>query len=413
MKIVFFNDTYHPYVSGVITAMERFAQGLHRRGHQVSMVVPGDTRSPMVENVQELLSIPVPGFDGLRIGTPILADGHLSLSGSLDRELDLVHAHSPFIVGRMGARLAEKRRIPLVFTCHSLYPNYSDYFPWISDVAAEVIREYVVDFCSYCDLVLAPSGPVKDTLQGWGVRSRIDVLPSGIDWEEIERARSLLTREVLAERRRQYQRTHGIPQSADLLLFVGRMDHRKNISFLFSVLEALPGSRDVHLALIGDGPAKPRLEQLVRQRGLTERVHFIGKMPFAGVIEWYHLADLFCFPSLVETQGLVLAESMGCGLPVVALDSPTSKEVVQPEVNGLLVKEDPRAFADAVQGLLLSPEERATMSVAARLTGKRFSLEPLTEELASKYMEVIRRKRRLPRLRGWRMLGDWFDGSLS
>ncbi len=393
MKIAFFNDTYHPYVSGVIVSMERFAESLREHDHDVLLVVPGrltDSKRTKEPGVYELFSIPVPGFDGMRIGTPIMTDGHLSISDTIDTNVDIVHAHSPFIVGKMGARLAEKRDLPLVFTCHSIYPNYSDYVPLISELAEDVIREYVIDFCSRCDLILAPSEYARSVLWEWGVSKEVEVLPSGIEAEDLDRAR----REVAVSKgevRRRLEREAMVPPKSRVLLFVGRLDHRKNIDFLFEVLGVLPEEERVHLVMVGEGPAHTRLADEARTRRIADRVHFTGKLPFDRVAQWYAAADAFCFPSTAETQGLVLVEAMAAGLPVVALKSPTSLEVVDDGVNGLLSDEDPDEFASQVLAILRDVELASRLRREGLRRAEGFSNRALTQKLIGHYERLIER----------------------
>ena len=392
MKISFFNDTYHPYVSGVITSMERFATSLKEDGHDVIMVVPGhlaaQVRTSRSSDVYELISIPVPGFDGMRIGMPIMTDGHVRISDTLGEGIDIVHAHSPFVVGRMGARLAQKRDLPLVFTCHSIYPNYSDYVPLVSELAGDVIREYVVDYCSLCDLILAPSNYVRSVLWEWGVSRDIKVLPSGIEIDTLDRARREME-ESGDGLRRSLEDRMGIDPGGKILLFVGRLDHRKNIDFLFEVLRNLPLKERVDLVIVGEGPARSQLVEAAFDKGVSRRVHFAGKQPFNVVARWYAASDAFCFPSTVETQGLVLVEAMAAGLPVVALNSPTSDEMIEDGVNGFLSGPDAREFAGKVHAILDDSELAKGVREKGLKKASNFSNQSLTLELVGHYERII------------------------
>ena len=396
MKIAFFNDTYHPYISGVIAAMDRFTVSLRKCGHEVALVVPGHWTPPWKdepdEDVHELPSIPVPGFDGLRIGTPLLAEGHLTVGGKIDRDVDVVHAHSPFIVGRVGARLAEKRRLPLVFTCHSIYPRYSDYVPLVSDLAADVIQEYVAEFCSFCDVILAPSQFVRRTLRRWGVDGQIEILPSGVDVDQV----ALLRRNVLGDRlkiRADLCRPLGIGDDCRILLFVGRLDPQKNVGFLLEVMAALGGDLDEHLVVLGDGPARQNIMQSVQRMGLEDRVHLAGKRSFDEVVRWYCISDVFCFPSTTETQGLVVVESMAAGLPVVALSSPSSREIIQNERDGLLTANSVADFASAVKRLLVDDNWYRVVSENGINKAADYSVSSLTDRLVDIYRAAIHVKR--------------------
>lgn len=396
MKIAFFNDTYHPYVSGVIAAMDRFARSLKNGGHEVVMVVPGHWtpwwKEEPSEEVHELPSIRVPGFDGLRVGTPLLAEGHFTVTGKLDRDIDIIHAHSPFIVGRVGARLAENRRLPLVFTCHSVYPKYSDYVPLVADLAADVIREYVADFCSDCDIILAPSQHVEKILRVWGVESRIEVLPSGVDVDQVTRVR----RSILAVGgvRDEMCLPLGIDDDSRVLLFVGRLDTQKNITFLFDVVKNLGRDTSVDLVVVGDGPARESISQQVATLGLSDHVHFVGKKSFEEVVRWYCVSDVFCFPSTSETQGLVVVEAMAAGLPVVALSSPSSREIIEDGWDGVLTRESAGEFADEVRKLIRDEAWYRSVSARGKDKAEQFSIDSLTDRLVAVYQSAIDEKRR-------------------
>ncbi len=397
MKIAFFNDTYHPYVSGVIAAMDRFTRSLKESGHEVVLVVPGHWTPPWKEepseDVHELPSIRVPGFDGLRIGTPLLAEGHLTVGARMDRDIDVVHAHSPFIVGRVGARLAEKREVPLVFTCHSIYPRYSDYVPLVSDLAADVIQEYVAEFCAFCDVILAPSHFVRRTLRMWGVDGRIEILPSGVDVEEVGRLRRRVVGDE-AKVRADLCGPLGIDDESDILLFVGRLDTQKNVAFLLDVMQNLDGDRAVHLVLVGDGPARHNICQSILEKGIDDRVHLAGKLEFDEVVKWYCISDLFCFPSTTETQGLVVVESMAAGLPVVALSSPSSREIITSGEDGVLTPDSVGQFSSAVKRLLTDDTWYQAIADRGIDTAAEFSLSRLTDRLLDVYRSAIHAKRK-------------------
>lgn len=396
-------------MSGVIQAMDRFAEELQAQGHDVAIVVPGvQSASKESQHVHELFSFPIPGIEGLRIGTPLMAHGPLTISGTLDADVEVIHAHSPFVVGRMGARLAKKRKVPLVFTCHSIYPEYSDYFPVMADLAADVIREYVVDYCSVCDLILAPSPFVRAMLRKWGVKGRIEILPSGVDLESLRQFRQTLSGERPTLRNEAAEKL-GIDPDAKFLLFVGRLDHRKNIGFLFQALRQVCGRFDVQLILVGDGPDRQHLQDEARQLGVLDRVHFLGKLPFERVVNWYVISDVFCFSSLSETQGLVLVEAMAAGLPVVALESPTTSWLIEPERTGLLSARSSEAFAHQILRLLNDDVLREEISQQAMSAVDAFSLKNLTKRLISFYELAQERKTRFPRLRRWRILRRIFD----
>jgi len=378
MRVAFFNDTYRPYISGAIRSVEIFSASLRERGHEVYIVAPGRPYSRHHDDyLCELPSISVPGIKGMRVGTPLLADGHFALRQDL--EVDIVHTHSPFVVGQIGARYARSRRLPLVFTCHSLYPEYSEQLPVLTHLAEDLIREYVLRYCKECNIVLAPSEHVRQTLQGWGVVCDIKVVPTGIDVAGLNPDGG--------EHVRGKRRELGLSEDDHMLLFVGRLDRQKRIDLLIRALAQLEDS--THLVLVGDGPHRSRLTRLAYDKGLHRRVHCVGAKPFEQVRRYYHAADIFCFSSEVETQGLVLLEAMAAGLPVVSVDCPAAREVVSRPSEGLLVKPNPSAIARGIRLLMQEEELRSRLKEEGRLRAEQFSADKQVDRLLDVYAGLI------------------------
>src|SRR5690606_5949162 len=118
------------------------------------------------------------------------------------------------------------------------------------------------------DLVIAPTPQIRDfIMETYGLAGKpVKVIPTGIPVEDYSDGDPRWLRERL-----------GIPPGHRVLIFVGRLGREKNVAFLLYALERVATSRDdVHLVLVGDGPDRPRLERLARERGLGERVHFTG-----------------------------------------------------------------------------------------------------------------------------------------
>lgn len=137
----------------------------------------------------------------------------------------------------------------------------------------------------------------------------------------------------------------------------------QGLEYLFSRLAALP--RDFLLAVCGDGETRPRLEALAA-RLLPGRHVFLGLVERQRLFEVFSAADLFVFPGIRESLGMVYLEAQACGLPVVAFDNGGIPEVVRRGVTGLLTPcFDDEAFLAAVSALLDDPERRAAMGAQA------------------------------------------------
>jgi len=143
------------------------------------------------------------------------------------------------------------------------------------------------------------------------------------------------------------------------LMFSGRLNgphEQKGVDVLLKSLPPILSRHQVVLDIVGTGPRLDQYRALARKLDVESSVRFLGFLEHDQMPAQYAGADLFVLPSRRESFGLVLAEAMACGLPVVATTAGAIPEVVDDGKTGLLVPpDDPQAFADAVSSLLGDP----------------------------------------------------------
>lgn len=177
------------------------------------------------------------------------------------------------------------------------------------------------------------------------------------------------------------------------LLFVGRLAVEKGLRYLVEAV-ALCNRKNLilDLTIVGNGPEKNNLKQLVAEHGLEERVCFKGFVPLGDDLwELYRQADIFALPSLSEGQGKVLIEAMANGLVVVATRVGGIPTVVENNVNGLLI--EPRsagAIVQAIERILREPETRRKLRQNALAAARAYSIERQTQRLVSQLGEDFR-----------------------
>jgi len=149
------------------------------------------------------------------------------------------------------------------------------------------------------------------------------------------------------------------------VLFVGRLDPVKAVDVLLHALVPVLARHDAQLLIIGDGPERPRLEQLAGRLQLGGRVCFAGTR--RDVPNWLKAADLFILPSRWEGLGVAALEAMAAGLPVIASRTDGLVDLIEHERTGLLVApDDPAALAAAIVSLLDDPDRARRLSQAAQ-----------------------------------------------
>ena len=181
MNIAMFSDSYYPYVSGVVRSIEIFRQELQQLGHNVYIFAPSYRRQKEEEGVFRFPSITAPTNKDFSLALPFAPGVGKILR---DLKIDLVHCHSPFLLGRVGAHAARRHGLPLVFTHHTLYDLYVHYVPLFPGLARRLVLGYVRKFCNRCNLVITPTNVVAERLRELGINAPIQAIPTGLKLED-------------------------------------------------------------------------------------------------------------------------------------------------------------------------------------------------------------------------------------
>jgi glycosyltransferase involved in cell wall biosynthesis len=382
VRVGIFTNNYFPMRGGVTAAVQTLADGLDALGHRVWIFAP---RFPGVSGdpprVHRFPSIPALTYPDFALALPSRQSSRMI--AALD--LDVFHAQHPFLLGGTARRLARRLGRPLVFTHHTHYEKYAHYVPLPRWLVERIAIRWSARFAGRSDLVIAPSEAVAAALRARGVTTPIEVVPSGVPLSVFGPGDRARARTAL-----------GLPARLPILLYVGRLDREKSVELLLDafsrVSEVLP---DARFLLVGQGSRTEKLRVRARASPAGDRVSFVGVKPREALPDYYRAADLFCFASQTETQGLVLAEAHACGLPAVAVRAAGVEEVVRDGETGLLVKAEPGALAEAMLALLLDPATRQTMSErAVQVASREFDADRQAERVAALYARVIEGGRR-------------------
>jgi phosphatidylinositol alpha-mannosyltransferase len=174
------------------------------------------------------------------------------------------------------------------------------------------------------------------------------------------------------------------------ILFVGRMEDRKGLSYLLRGYHRLRKRHvDARLIVVGEGPRLREYRRYVATRRIRD-VEFVGHVPPEAKLRYFASADIFCAPSTgQESFGIVLLEAMAAGLPIVASDIHGYKNVVTRDQEGFLVEpRNPRAIAAALYQLARDPDLRHQMGDAGRAKAPEYSWQRVTQQLVDYYHEV-------------------------
>jgi glycosyltransferase involved in cell wall biosynthesis len=290
-----------------------------------------------------------------------------------EERVAVVHAHqyTPFFYG-LAARLPGPRR-PILFTEHGRHqPDY----PRPKRMLVNRL------FLSRRDRVVGVGAAVRQALidnEGIPAR-RVEILYNGIDVDGFAASAASGLRSAA-------RREFGVGPDDFVLLQVARLDYLKDhataVRTLARIVPRLPSAR---LVLVGDGPEKPAIDELIRNLKLDQAVRFLGIRH--DVDRLLPGADLFVLTSVSEGIPLTVLEAMAAGLPVVATDVGGMREVVVDGLTGLLASAgDAAGLAECVLRLDGDAERRRAMGAAGRARAKDYFDEP---RMAAEYGRIYR-----------------------
>jgi phosphatidylinositol alpha 1,6-mannosyltransferase len=323
------SDQYPPMVGGVPTVTHNLAIDFAERGHQVSVIAPSYGARDVYRLEQNVCvyrfsSFEWPTYKELRI--PFLP--LLPLHNVIKRaDPDIIHIHSPVVLGNIAHILAGGLRKPIIATNHYLPINMSRSLasePLLSKHFSNVSYSYLVHFCNGCQYVTAPTATALNLLYEHGLRVPARAISNGIDLQKF----------TPGERDPQVLQRFGLPTDRPLLLHVNRLSEEKRVNVLLDAVAKIKTA--AHLALVGTGPAEADLRLQVEQLQIVGRVSFLGFVSDADLLALRRSADLFVIPSEGDLQSLATMEAMACGLSIIAADAYALPELVHHEENGLL-----------------------------------------------------------------------------
>ena len=384
MNVVIFTNTYKPHVGGVANSVERLVSAARGRGHRVCIVTPTFPDMPDEEN--EVIRVPaIQNFNAtdFSVSLPVPMQLRERLRAF---DADLIHTQHPFLLGDTALRWAESQRLPLLFTYHTMYEQYTHYVP----ADSQALKRFVVELCNgyanLCDHVIAPSESIKRILQDRGITTPITPIPTGVDCEQYRGGDGY-----------RFRQRFDIPEEAFLLGHVGRLAPEKNLIFLTeAAAQTLTNHHQSWFVVAGDGPEKEQMQQVLERSGVMDRTVFAGVQTGEDLVDLYTAMDVFVFASKTETQGMVLTEAMAAGVPVLALDANGVRDIISHQEDGFLVTEEhPESFVKTIEHMRkMDTSRRNDLSRNALRKAEAFSTERCLNKMLQVYGDMADQGRR-------------------
>ena len=378
LKIAIVTNNYTPYSGGVVSSINSFVSELQQRGHKV-FVITLDFLGKYHKDPYYVIRIPT-------IAKFIYKKNHMAIPLAPTRKLiniikqlepDIIHTQHPFLLGNSAVQAAKKLDIPIIFTYHTLYEQYAHYIPVPQIISRPIIKKLALSFCKKIDGIIAPSNYVENFLQTNGIKTVIRKIPSGIL--------------PIFVRPKAPRQTCGQFH----LLTVSRFAKEKNIPLLLDLFANISKKSCLFtFTLAGYGPEYENLKNYAYKilQLSKKQIHFVHKPTKIEIADLYLQSDLFIYSSKSDTQGLVLAEAMGCSCPIVSLDGPGQADIVKNGINGFLVPSAAQ-MAETIIAISTNKNLHEKLKAGTIKTKERYNPKNLVRELIDFYSETIEKKR--------------------
>lgn len=376
-----FNDNFPPIMDGVALTTHNYAYWLHERGLDVRVITPyapnaGAFIKSVPYKVNSFFSVPIPCRHPYRYGLPYLDLPFQHNWRKMDFEL--VHAHCPFTTGNLAYSAAQRQGIPMVATFHSKYRQDFEHNVKCKRVVDWMVR-HIICFYEKADEVWIPLPAVEETLREYGYKGHVEAVENGNDFytpkAQLEMMRKAMREELEL-----------IPDQT-MLLFVGQHIWEKNIGFILESLALLRG-KHFHLFMVGAGYAVRDIKSRIKALGLSDSVTLLGNIQDRERLKRiYAAADIFVFPSLYDTCGLVVREAAAMHTPSLMLENSTAATAIRDGVDGFISPDSPKEYARRVEYLMEHPELIEKVGAMASKTISR-SWENVIEEVILRYRDI-------------------------
>ncbi|WP_000296404.1 glycosyltransferase, partial [Leptospira interrogans] len=316
---------------------------------------------------------------------------------------DLVHIHTPGLLGLYGINATEKYGIPTIGTYHTLMSEQEMYLSFYRllkldklflrvsksnkklkmkdlgkiekfdkfNIRKKIILKISNNIYERCDLIISPSHLIEKQLREFGLKTKIAVISNGLDLTSFKGSIKQLG-------------------SAPKLLHVGRISYEKNCDVILNSFKLIHDEiPDSTLTIIGDGPALPSLKVQAQNLGVENFVTFTGFIKREQLPEEYPKYDLFLTASTMETQGLVILESVACGLPAVGVDSFAIPELIHDGKNGYIAKPfDIKGIAEKAISILKDPVLYEKFSKESLKISKSHEMNSCVDKMEEVYKTI-------------------------
>jgi glycosyltransferase involved in cell wall biosynthesis/gas vesicle protein len=340
MNICLLNDSFPPVIDGVANVVMNYGSVLTEKLD--SKVVVGTPRYPNADyDGYPYKVVPYPSFDttdfvkGYRTGYPLSIR---EIAQMAEFKPDIIHTHCPAASTIMARILRKETGAPVIFTYHTKFDVDIARAVGEGFLKKETIKTMVSNI-EACDDVWVVSEGAGENLRSLGYQGEYVVMNNGVDFPKGR---------VDADKVKEVTKDYDLPEGIPVFLFVGRLMKYKGLPLIIQALSILDKKgTDFRMVFVGGGADAEEMQSLSKDLGLEKKIIFTGAEHDREKLRaWNTRADLFLFPSVYDTNGIVVREAAACGLASVLVKGSCAAEGITHDRNGFMIEETPESMAE-------------------------------------------------------------------
>jgi len=367
MKILQINKLYYPWIGGVEKVVQQIAEGLTREdGFKIEVLCCQSKGKRSIEEINGVKICRASSF-GLFWGMPI-SFGFFRLFKKKHQEVDIIDFHHPFFLGDL-ANFLFKPKAKIIIHYHS-------------DIVRQKILNFLLKPLTFNTLnraqkiIVSNQNLLENSPYLKRFKEKCEIIPFGVDLKLFEN----YNKKEVETLKNKY---------GSFILFVGRINYYKGLEYLIEAMKKV----EVNLVIIGDGPLKEKLENMVKELKILGKIFFLPTTEEKELVNYYNACQAFVLPSIFKSEafGLALVEAMACGKPVVSTELGTGTSFINKDgITGFVVPpKNSESLARAIRKIVTDDKmaEELGENAFARIK-EEFSLEKMIKKTVLIYQNI-------------------------
>lgn len=390
LNIGLFIDTFYPMIDGVINVVDNYARRLNKIAN-VTVFAPKSRYDNFDDSTLPYKVVRSKRFNlkflKLDYDLPLPSLDKNFKKAIKDANLDIIHIHSPFSIGKMAASYGNKHNIPVVATMHSQFKK-DFYKSTKSKVLTKIMLDIIAHTFNKCDVLWTMNPGCAKLSKEYGYKGQIDIVPNATDLV------NEFAQDEIANFKKEISAKYDIKEDEKIFINIGRLNKLKNLTFVINVCKLLSEKNfKFKLLLIGDGSDKKYFENKVKNENLQDKIIFVGRV--SSVEEkskLFAISDLQIFPSYYDTDGIVRIEAAAFYVPTIFIENSLASSTITNDVNGFIGKNNKEKFAQKIIDIFSDEELYNKVKIKCH-EDLYINWDSLMTDVLKKYKNLIEEKK--------------------